>query len=256
MTSKPEAEIQRTPVGSLDAVQIQLADADGTILEPKILVVLCHGYGAGGEDLVPCAGEILSCLPHELRPQVRFFFPAAPIILGEMYGMDSRAWWPIDMVELERAMQTGTYRKMRDNDIPEMDTAGAKLLESIQLVLDQQKLGWDACVVGGFSQGSMITTDLTLRNTERPAGLIVWSGTVIREPKWQTALKQRPLHLPVVQSHGRQDSILPFQGAELLRDLLTEGKADVQFLPFDGPHTISPEAITAAAQLIANQLMG
>lgn len=256
MPEKSHAEIVRSQIESLQCVQIQLKPgAQAEVPAPKLLVVLCHGYGAGGEDLVPCAGEILSCLPHELRPQVRFLFPAAPIVMGEMYGMDSRAWWPIDMVELERAMQSGTFRELRSNDLPEMDTAKEKLQATIEKVLAEQDLSWQQCIVGGFSQGSMVTTDLTLSRQDRPAGLIVWSGTVVRETKWMAAIERQPLQIPVVQSHGRQDQILPFAGAELLRDFLTKGKADVQFLPFDGPHTIPPDGIVAAAKLIANQLV-
>lgn len=249
----PQNDVIRSQVGPLPCVQIQL-HGDDPDQRPERLVVLCHGYGASGEDLVPCAGEILSCLPHEDRPRIQFVFPAAPLVLAEMYGMDSRAWWPIDMEALERAMQSGTYREMRTNDDPVMDMAREKLEACIQQILQDQDLSWSDCILGGFSQGSMVTTDLTLNLKQRPAGLIAWSGTVIREPKWLAAIHERPLRLPVVQSHGRQDPILPFAGAEALRDLLTQGRADVQFLPFDGPHTISPEAITSAAKMIKQVL--
>ena len=191
--SSPNAEIVRSQVGDLPCVQIQLLNDQEELVTPQLLVVLCHGYGAGGEDLVPCAGELLSCLPHELRPKVRFLFPAAPLVLSEMYGMDSRAWWPIDMAELERAMQSGTFREMRNNDVPEMDNAREKLRACISEVLEQQNLTWSQTILGGFSQGSMVTTDLAIDLEQRPAGLIVWSGTVIRQPRWTAAVEAAPL---------------------------------------------------------------
>ena len=48
-------------------------------------VVVLHGWGAEGTDLVPLAEELK-------RPGVRFFVPAAP--LAEIGG--GRAWWHLD----------------------------------------------------------------------------------------------------------------------------------------------------------------
>ena len=47
---------------------------------PELAVVLCHGYGAPGDDLVGLASEVLRLHP-ELMGRVRFYFPAAPLIL-------------------------------------------------------------------------------------------------------------------------------------------------------------------------------
>jgi phospholipase/carboxylesterase len=47
----------------------------------------------------------------------------------------------------------------------------------------------------------------------------------------------------VLQSHGDEDQILPFEAAEWLRDLLVEAGCDVEFIPFHGPHTIPPVAL-------------
>ena len=55
------------------------------------------------------------------------------------------------------------------------------------------------------------------------------------------SLAEKRGQLPVLQSHGYFDPILPFTGAEALRNLLTGAGLDVEFLPFDGPHTIPYE---------------
>ena len=70
-------------------------------------------------------------------------------------------------------------------------------------------------LLGGFSQGSMVTTDVALRLSERPAALCVFSGTLVAQDEWQ-ALAQKRGPLPVFQSHGCFDSVLPFTGAEAL----------------------------------------
>ena len=51
-------------------------------------------------------------------------------------------------------------------------------------------------------------------------------------------------------SHGRQDPILPYIEGEALRALLTEAGLAVEFIPFDGPHTIHPDALDKLAELL------
>src|SRR5262245_45871791 len=57
------------------------------------LVVLLHGFGAPGDDLVPLFRQL------DVPRSVRFAFPEAPIDLGELVGpayAGGRAWWMID----------------------------------------------------------------------------------------------------------------------------------------------------------------
>jgi phospholipase/carboxylesterase len=94
----------------------------------------------------------------------------------------------------------------------------------------------------------MLTTDLALRLEEAPAGLAILSGTLTDEPSW-TRLAARRQGLRVVQSHGRQDPILPYANAEALRDVLKGAGCDVTFLPFAGGHTIPDDALSAISSL-------
>ena len=61
------------------------------------VVILMHGYGAGGDDLVPLA----QMMP--VAPRVRFVFPAAPFTPPELAMFGGRAWWPIDIEALQVA---------------------------------------------------------------------------------------------------------------------------------------------------------
>jgi phospholipase/carboxylesterase len=58
--------------------------------------------------------------------------------------------------------------------------------------------------------------------------------------------------LPVLQTHGTQDPLLPYSEAVALRDLLTESGLNVEFLSFDGPHTIPPSTLIRLAKFLAN----
>jgi phospholipase/carboxylesterase len=205
-------------------------------------VVLLHGFGAPGEDLVPL-GQAL-----RLPPDVRFVFPAAPISFSMGYG-ESRAWWMIDMERLNRAIMLGEMRDL-SREVP--DGLGAAR-ERVVALLDEveRKLGAapERTVLGGFSQGAMLSCDVALR-TDRPlGGLCLWSGTLIAEHEWTPRMASRA-GLKVVQSHGRHDPLLPFSLAERLRDLLTQAGLKVDFVPFAGGHEIPGAPLAKLAELV------
>jgi phospholipase/carboxylesterase len=104
-------------------------------------------------------------------------------------------------------------------------------------------------VLGGFSQGAMLSLDVALHRPAPPAGLILMSGTLIAETEWQPRLASLA-GVPVMQSHGREDAILPFDAAETLRDLLTAAGAKVDWQPFRGGHEIPQRVALAAAELL------
>jgi len=107
----------------------------------------------------------------------------------------------------------------------------------------------DRFILGGFSQGAMLTTDIALRLSKPPAGLCVLSGALINEAEWKRMAQERG-PLTVLQSHGLNDSILPFPMGAALRDLLLEYGADVDFVPFPGDHEIPPEVVQRMAMLL------
>lgn len=215
---------------------------------PERVVLMCHGFGASGEDLVPLAPELVRIAPAALE-RTRFVFPAAPLDLARFGIPGGRAWWPIDMVRLQRASQTGEFRDLR-REVPAAMPEIRKLLsETLDVLKDETGLGIDRFVLGGFSQGSMATTDLMLHLDEKPAGQIIFSGTLLCEEVWRTRATELA-GLKVVQSHGTMDNILPFSLAEELRDLLRDGGAEVDWIPFRNGHSITGEAMQAAARLI------
>ena len=153
------------------------------------------------------------------------------------------------MVQLQMAMTTGEFRDLRNDEPAQLPAAREMLLEVLAEIETQWNVPIARVVLGGFSQGSMLATDTTLRLPTPPAALCIWSGTLLSETTWRE-LAATHSGVPVFQSHGRQDMILPFAAAEWLRDLLAENNFDVEFLPFNGPHSIPPEALQQTAALL------
>ena len=217
---------------------------------PEVVVVLCHGFGAPGADLVPLASEFIRCHPG-LEDRVLFVFPEGPLTIPEVPG--GRAWWPIDMLELQSAIAEGRFRDMRQAVPPLLPDARASLTTLLELLQQETGLPVSRFVLGGFSQGAMLATDVTLRLPSAPGALIVYSGTMLAEQEWKE-LAPRRAGLRVLQTHGTLDPLLPFEAAIWLRDLLTDAGLNVDFHSFPGMHTIPGEAVPTSAELIGDVL--
>jgi phospholipase/carboxylesterase len=210
------------------------------------LLLLLHGYGAPGEDLVPIGRQL------RVDPSVRFAFPAAPFPLeqpGLPPGFAGRAWWQLDMVELQRAVMLGDYDALMKRVPAGLTEAREQLLTLLGALRDEHQVTPDKLVLGGFSQGAMLATDVALHAAERPAALVILSGSLICQQEW-SPLFARLSGLPVVQSHGRQDPILSYLLAEKLRDELLAAGAKVEFYPFNGGHGISDGVVEALGKLL------
>jgi len=194
------------------------------------LVLLLHGFGAPGDDLVSLA-DVLN-----VPAGTRFVFPEGPLSLS--FGPSAaRAWWIIDMARVAADRAAGRARDL-SQDIPK---GLAPARETMLGFLKEVERKFDAdprkIVLGGFSQGAMLSCDVMLRTAQPYAGLIQLSGTLLAAQEW-TPLLQTHKGLPVFQSHGVQDELLPYAGAERLRDTLTHGGLSVEWHSFRGGHEI------------------
>ena len=232
----------------LGRLNCRIVDALPAGKPPEFIVVLCHGYGAAGTDLVPFGPELLEHSP-TLAERVQFLFPEAPIDLEDMGMPGGRAWWHLNMLKLQMAVADGEFRDLREEQPDGLEFARQRLLALIAEWSERTGVPVSRFVLGGFSQGAMLATDVTLHLDENPAGLIVLSGTLLNEAVWRTLTPHRA-GLSVLQSHGTDDPILPYICAELLRDLLSEAGANVEFVSFRGGHGIPMEVFDRVASTL------
>jgi phospholipase/carboxylesterase len=207
---------------------------DGKGAGPGPLVVLLHGFGAPGNDLVALSEYL------DAPAGTRFLFPEAPISIPMGFG-DSRAWWMIDMARIQADRAMGKSRDM-SNESPRGLSEAREHMKTL-LIDIHRTFGADPAhtVLGGFSQGAMLSCDALLHSTQPYAGLIQLSGTLIAKQEWNPLMVKR-MGLPVFQSHGTQDPILDYPMAERLRDEFLQAKMQVDWQPFRGGHEI-PEPV-------------
>lgn len=234
-------QLRHQTFASLNCIVIE----SGT--RPTIPVILCHGYGAPGNDLVSLVEPLADWLEDSIE-RFSFVFPAAPLSPRDMAMYGGRAWWAINMAALLAASESGKFSELHDVEPPGIDKATIALVDCVDAVLREFRSPAEY-VLGGFSKGAMVTMNSALRSTLPPPKLLVqFSGTVVCRPQWQVALASgRLANTFVIQSHGRYDTILPFQSAEVLRDLLIAANVDQDFIAFDGPHAIPMEPLMQLA---------
>jgi phospholipase/carboxylesterase len=193
-------------------------------------VVLLHGWGAPGDDLVPLAHELAA-------PRTRFFVPAAP--LPELGG--GRAWWHLDAADRPAHAWNDqeTAGHQPHQQVLAVRGAVQQLLRDIQ-----SRHRPDRLVLGGFSQGAMLSLDVALAAAPPVDRVFALSGVLLADSL--PGLKApRPVKPPVFISHGRQDPMLSYTGGSKAKELLERHGYHVEFHPFDGGHEIPPAVVAA-----------
>jgi phospholipase/carboxylesterase len=237
--------MRREKIAGLDVVLAGGTDRAGGGRGP--VMILLHGFGASGEDLVPLWRVI------EAPEDTRFVFPAAPLQLDMGWGGDSRAWWMIDMEKLQLAMVSGRRMELA-GEVPEgLPAARQHLLDLIAALPGALGEPVDRWAIGGFSQGAMLSLDVALRAPSAPQAVVLMSGTLLAEKEW-TALMPARAGMPVFQSHGRTDPLLPFGAADKLRELLVKAGLPVDFVPFNGVHEIPGSVVDRLGKFLLRTL--
>jgi phospholipase/carboxylesterase len=214
----------------------------GNATNPSAIVIILHGYGANNGDFEPAALEIRKRFPRALC-----VLPNAPISLGGQ----SVAWWPLDLQAMMMKMFTVGASRLFDGPPPAgLDEARRCVLELVARLLGEYAdVTCSDIVLAGFSQGAMLAVDVALHMSERPGALVVWSGAFVAPTVW-SALADRLAGVPIRQTHGSQDPILPYQcGADLNRFLATCSD-DIKFAKFNGQHSLGPKGLQLLLSVI------
>ena len=179
-------------------------------------------------------------------------FPQAPISLADQGMPGGNAWWLLSIQRLLSALEDGRFEEVKEEVPSGIDDAREKLVEMIELSLQRYDLDERNLLLGGFSQGSMLSMDTVLRGLNTPpAKLVLYSSCLICERQWKP-LASRLKDTEIFQSHGSLDPVLPLQTGKWLKDMLVEAGCSVAFHEFNGVHTIPTEALTATARMMAD----
>jgi phospholipase/carboxylesterase len=203
-------------------------------------LVLLHGYGSNAADWEPFTATLA------VPARTHFVFPVAPETTVPPDGpIGGRAWWRLDLEDhIRRGQQLPDLSATHP---PGLDTSAA-LVNT--LLRDLSRTPGGPIVLGGFSQGAMVASDLAFTTDDDVAALVLLSGTPVDEPVWRRGFAKRR-GLRVFVSHGRADPILSFAAAERFQRELAEAGLDVTWVPFDGGHEIPGQVVAALNTFLA-----
>jgi len=194
----------------------------------KQLVVLLHGLGADGNDLIGLA-PVLS----QVLPDAAFVSPNAP--------------FPCDMAPFG-------YQWFSVQDrTPAVMLAGVRMAASIlDPFLDEQLeahgLTPDRMALIGFSQGTMMSLHVGLRRPEPVAGILGYSGRLIAPELLPDEIRSRP---PVQLVHGQADEMVPFESMALAAEALREAGVEVETHACPGlGHGIDQDGLMVGARFL------
>jgi phospholipase/carboxylesterase len=211
------------------------------------LVVLMHGYGAPGDDLVPLHRVL------DVPREVRFAFPEAPLSPPEVAMFGGRAWWEIDVMALQRAAAEGRERERMAETPAGLPRARTQVEATLTELVRELSVPADQLILGGFSQGAMLALDVALHSTRQLAGLILLSTTYLNSSVWQPLMAAR-MNVPVLQTHGVQDPLLSFDMASELRDALRAAGSKLEWVEFRGGHELPQSVLEATSRFIRSSL--
>lgn len=217
---------QKHQLGQLTVYKISSDDAEAPY------IILFHGYGANAYDLMPFSQVLLT------DKKVNWIFPDGRLVIDIGYGMTGKAWFPIDMAAFQEAMLRGEHRDLSGH-LPDGFKDARKAAQEMLLKLE---VPMDRIILGGFSQGAMLATELALRSELPPKALLILSGTVVDAENLKQ-IAQKRAGLTFFQSHGTADPILPHTAAENLNKVLNGAGLKGALHTFHGGHEIPQDIL-------------
>ena len=200
----------------------------------RSLVILLHGYGADGDDLIGLAEPVSEYLPDTV-----FRAPNAPEPCRVNPG--GRQWFPIPQID------ASAEAEMRESYVRSAET----LDRDLPRAMAEEGVGPGATCLLGFSQGTMMALSVGPRRSPALAGIVGFSGRLI-DPDALMLAESRP---PVLLAHGDRDDVVPFDAMEEARAALDQAGYPVSTFTMTGMgHGIAPDGLGLAVGFIADKL--
>lgn len=195
---------------------------------PKQLVIMLHGYGADGEDLLGLAPYLAANWPDGL-----FVSPDAPDACE--INPVGRQWF---------SLADWTPAKV----LAGAQTAMPVLNSFIDEQLNKYRLHPKQCILLGFSQGAMLALYTALRRTPPIGGVISFAGMLLDAENTPTQIRS---NIPVLLVHGTADQVVPFHAMQQAETYLGISNVPYNAHAIDGlGHGIDPEGLSAAQEFL------
>jgi phospholipase/carboxylesterase len=194
------------------------------------LIVLLHGYGSDGNDLIGLAPHLGRALPG-----AAFVAPNGP----QPTGQGGYQWFDL-MSRAPQAMIEGARR------------AQPAIEKFVDGELERLGLGDERLAFVGFSQGTMMSLHVALRRPRTCAAVVGFSGALISPELLKTECRAKP---PILLIHGDADDMLPVQSMFAAAQGLAAAEIAAEWHVCHGvPHGIDPGGLDLATRFLRQML--
>jgi phospholipase/carboxylesterase len=200
---------------------------------PRQLVVLLHGYGADGEDLIGLAEPLSDVLPDAL-----FAAPNATTACAQNpFGYE---WFPLDFEQMIESVRLG------------VPAARAEIFQYLQELWSQTSLTAGDTFLVGFSQGAMMALHVGLSLSERLLGIVSFSGALVPPEGFGSGRLPMP---PICLVHGELDDVVDPMLTQQAAQALSAAGYEVGLHISPGlPHGIAPDGLSFAARFMSGRV--
>ncbi len=201
-------------------------------IKPKNAVILCHGYGGDGKDISILAGYWRTYLPDTI-----FICPDAP-------------------EKCEASPSGFQWFDLTDQD-PEQILSKSLVAENkLNKLIDEVKEGYNLLanqiIIGGFSQGSMISLQTGIKRKDKINSILGYSGKIIDLEHLSKNIVSRP---NIFLMHGDIDQVVPVDGLLEAKNFFNKNNYEIETKIFkDCEHRIPMEGSSLGLQFIKKHL--
>jgi phospholipase/carboxylesterase len=196
--------------------------------DPKQIVVLLHGYGSNGRDLISLAPYWQQKLPDAVFVSPDAPFPCEMMVDGGFQWFSLQDYTPVTLLQGAEEAH------------PHLDN----YLDSL---VDKYGITDENLALAGFSQGTMMSLFTGPRRKNRIAGILGYSGALVGGGGLKAAQKP-PVHL----IHGEDDSVVPLAAYHHARDILEKTRFEIS--GYTTPrlaHSIDEKGIESGGDFLA-----
>ena len=200
--------------------------------KPKSAVILCHGYGGDGKDISILANYWRAHLPNTI-----FICPDAP----EKCAASPSGFQWFDLMD-----------QTPEQVLSKSLVAESKLNNLIDEVKDRNNLLANQIVIGGFSQGCMISLQTGIKRKDKINSIIGYSGRIIDTDHLSKNIVSKP---NVILMHGDIDQIVPVNSLLEAKDFFNKNNYKIESQIFKNcEHRIPTEGSSLGLQFIKKHL--
>ena len=200
--------------------------------KPKNAVILCHGYGGDGSDI-----SILANYWKNYLPDTIFLCPDAP----EKCAVSSVGYQWFDLMD-----------QSKQQILTKSLVAEMKLNQLIDEVKVQNNLEANKIILGGFSQGCMISLQTGIKRKDKINSIIGYSGKIIDTEHLSKNIVSKP---KVILMHGDKDEIVPINFFLEAKEFFIKNNYPVELKSFKNcEHRIPQEGSSLGLEFIKKNL--